>query len=278
MQDDYDAAEKGASEALENYRELNDERGIGSALHTLAEVEHRKGNFESANSLYQEAFVHLTAAQHSIGMVYCLSNRGLLARQRGDLILADNLLKEAGQQAEILRDTNASAQIMIEQAWLSIARRRPGTAEQLFRDAARRKEDEGDAHGSCQARLGVGTSLLIQEHYAEARQVFEQALRDAHSLRARIFIVDALFGMSAALTGIEEFKAAIASFVLAESTAGALSSETFKSLAREIARKQISAVLHQDVEEWSRHGTCDPYRDPETTLSNIRALVNRADN
>jgi predicted ATPase/class 3 adenylate cyclase len=273
MQDDYESAELGAREALAIYGDLADHRGIGAALHTLAEVEHRKGNLECADELYGDALTHLTSAGFALGIIYCLSNRGLLARQRGDFALAESLLKEASQQAASQGDSNASAQIMIERAWLSIYREEPDLAEASFLEAARIKDVEGDAHGSCQARLGLGTALLAEGRYMESRQVFEETLRDAHRLGARLFVIDSVFGISAALAGLREFKAASASYVLAQSAFSDMKPPRQKHFAREVAEKLISEGLNQEIAEWSRYEALESYRDPATTLSQIEATL-----
>ncbi|HEY3676297.1 MAG TPA: tetratricopeptide repeat protein, partial [Candidatus Tumulicola sp.] len=194
MQDDYENARVFAEEALAAYRDGEAEFGIGAALHTLAEVAHRQARFEDADRLYAESFEHLSVADHSFGMTYCLSNRGLLARQRGDFDLARKLLQQASELAVALGNANTTAQINIERAWLAISESRPDDAADLFAQALKAKTDQNEAHGICQAQLGLATAYLMQDRPQEAETLFEMALRGAHKLDARLFIADALYG------------------------------------------------------------------------------------
>jgi predicted ATPase/class 3 adenylate cyclase len=276
MQDDYENAKCFAKEALAAYRESKAEFGIGAALHTLAEVAHRQTLFEDADHLYAESFEHLSAVNHSVGMTYCLSNRGLLARQRGDFDLARSLLQHAAELAAGLGNANTAAQITIERAWLAVSEGRADDATDLFSQALKAKTHQGEAHGICQAQLGLATANLMQHRAEDAEALFEAALRGAHKLGARLFVTDALFGIAGALSQLDHCDAAAACFALAERTTTEFQLTPRQDFARQIAERYLSAMLSPQERSLAAATDSEPrYYDPETTLSFLGQLFRR---
>ncbi len=203
MQDDYVQAVQLTQRALEVFRDLGDAARIGAALHVLAEVAHRQDHLEEAEGLYREAFEQLNAADHLVGKTICLMNQGVLAREMGDVAASEAFLRDAGAGAERLDDRGIWAQIQIERAWTTLVVGDGRRAEELFREAFEAKTQEHDAHGICQARLGLATALFTCSQPELALREFATALREATALGARIFVIDAIYGIGAvyAVTG-----------------------------------------------------------------------------
>ena len=197
VQDDYAQSIRLATEALTAYRELGDEAGIGLALHTLAEVAHRQGRLDQANRLYRDAFQHLDAADHLYAKTICLMNQGMIARQRNDLEGAAALLREAGAHAERLRDPDVSSQVKVESGWAMLLVGSAELAELSFREAFASASKEHNLHGTCQARLGIATAALVTSRIESALQEFKLVLQEASTLRAQIFVVEAIYGLGA---------------------------------------------------------------------------------
>ena len=197
MQDDYEQSKELAQSALGIYRKLGDDAGIGLALHTLAEVAHRQGHLDEAERLYGEALPHLDAGNHLLAKTICLMNQGMIARQKGDLVLADAMLRSAESNADVLRDRDVWAQVKVESAWATLFGGNPDAAEQAFREALAANVADRNLHGVCQARLGIAAAALTASRIELAWDEYRTALREANGLRARIFVVDAIYGVAA---------------------------------------------------------------------------------
>ena len=197
MQDDYQQSTQDARAALEIYRELHDEAGIGSALHTRAEVAQRQGRLREARRLYSEAWPHLDAASHLPGKTMCLMNQGMLARENGEHAAASELLRRADELAEQLHDRTVWAEVHIQHAWSALYAGEADAAERLFREALEAKEAERDLYGVCQARLGAATAALMASRAESAFRGFRTAIEEAVALRAQIFQIDGIYGIGA---------------------------------------------------------------------------------
>ena len=196
MQDDYDDANRLARDAVDIYRGLSDESGIGSALHIVAEVAHRQGRSDEAKRLYTESYEHLDAGNHLVGKTICMMNLGMLARDEEDYESSERLLLKAREDAQRLGDRSVLAQVEVERAWTALESGNVERAERSFREAFDVKTAERDSHGACQARIGVASALLVGGHADAARREFETALREAAALRAQIFVINAIHGIA----------------------------------------------------------------------------------
>jgi predicted ATPase/class 3 adenylate cyclase len=197
MQDDYDDASRLARDAVEIYRSLSDDSGIGSALHIVAEVAHRQGHLEQAKRLYTESYEHLDAANHLVGKTICMMNLGMLARDDDeDYESSEKLLRKASEDAQRLGYPSVMAQVEIERAWTALCLGDSELAERYFREAFGIKTSERDLHGACQARLGVASALLVAGRADAARHEFETALAEATALKAQIFVINAIHGIA----------------------------------------------------------------------------------
>jgi predicted ATPase len=196
MQDGYDDANRFARDAVEIYRGLSDESGIGSALHIVAEVAHRQGRSDEAKRLYTESYEHLDAGNHLVGKTICMMNLGMLARDEEDYDSSERLLLKAREDAQRLGDRSVLAQVEVERAWTALESGDVECAERSFREAFDVKTAERDSHGACQARIGVASALLVAGHADAARHEFETALREATALRAQIFVINAIHGIA----------------------------------------------------------------------------------
>ena len=245
MQDDYTQSTELAHAALDIYRDIGDEAGTGSALHTIAEVAHRQGRLDEAERLYRDTYGHLDAAGHLLGKTICLMNEGLLARQMGQLPSAEALLGEASANAQLLDDRSVWAQILIERAWVRLIEGDAASAERSFREAFDVKEVERDLHGACQARLGIATAALVSARTELALREYDTALKEAHTLGAQIFVIDAIYGIGAvhALNG--DVVAAAKCCGLATRISEKTKCEPRTGLAYEIASEHIRASLSE---------------------------------
>jgi predicted ATPase/class 3 adenylate cyclase len=243
MQDDYERSTESAHAALQIYRVLNDDAGIGSALHTLAEVAHRQGRLEEAEQFYREAFPYLEAAKVFRTKIVCLMNQGMIARQRNDFESAASLLQRAAVEAESLGYPDVWAEVKVKSAWTKLFAGDPDTAEREFRDAFAANVRQRNAHGICQARLGIATAALTASRVETAEKEYAQALREANALQARIFIVDVIYGFSAVHALRGDLVGAARRCGLAAKLADEIKCEPRTGLAYTIATERIRAGL-----------------------------------
>jgi predicted ATPase len=246
MQDDYEQSISLARDALRIFRDLNDEAGIGSALHTIAEVAHRQGRLDEAEHLYTDALGHLDAAGYLPGKTICLMNLGLLARQRANFTIAFEWLAKAAASAELLSDRSVWAQVRIEHAWVTLVAGEPDASERFFAEALEAKKSSGDLHGTCQARLGMATAALKASRPDAALLHYETALREAQELGAQIFVINAIHGIAAVCALKGDVEAAARCCGLAAVLIERTKCDPNPGLAYEIASHRIQAVLSEE--------------------------------
>jgi predicted ATPase len=244
MQDDYDNASRLARDAVEIYRGLSDDSGIGSALHIVAEVAHRQGRSDEAKRLYTESYEHLDAGNHLVGKTICMMNLGMLARDdERNYESSEKLLRKANEDAERLGDRRVCAQVEIERAWTALCSGDVERAERFFREAFQIKTVERDSYGACQARLGIASTLLVAGSADVARLEFETALREATALRAQIFVINAIHGIAAVAAIVGDLTAAAKCCGLADQLIAKTHCNDQVGLVQQIATDRIYAGL-----------------------------------
>ncbi|HYL27058.1 MAG TPA: adenylate/guanylate cyclase domain-containing protein [Candidatus Nitrosotalea sp.] len=246
MQDDYDSATASANASLGLSRELNDQAGIGLALHILAQVSHRQGRLDEAERLYREAYPYLDAAKNFRTRTVCLMNQGMIARQRNDFESATRLLQQAAEDAKTYRYEDVWAEVQVKSAWTTLFAGDPNAAEESFREAFAENLRERNLHGVCQARLGIATAALTASRIETAQSEFATALREAGELQARIFIVDAIYGFGAIRALRGDLVGAAKCCGLAAKLNDEIKCEPRTGLAYAIANERIRAGLTDD--------------------------------
>jgi tetratricopeptide (TPR) repeat protein len=246
MQDDYDDASRLARGAVEIYRGLSDDSGIGSALHIVAEVAHRQGRSDEAKRLYTESYEHLDAGNHLVGKTICMMNLGMLVRDEGDYESSEKLLLKAREHAQRLGDRSVLAQVEIERAWTALYSGDAERALRSFREAFDVKTAERDSHGACQARLGVASALLVAGHADAARREFETALREATALRAQIFVISAIHGIAGVAATVGDFVTAAKCCGFADQLIAKTHCDEQLGLVQRIATERIYAGLSEE--------------------------------
>ena len=243
MQDDYEASTGSAQAALAISRALGDQSGIGLALHTLAQVAHRQGRLDEAEQLYREAFPYLDAAKNFRTRTVCLMNQGMIARQRNDFESATSLLQRAAADAQSLGYPDVWAEVKVKSAWTTLFAGDPDGAEQSFREAFAANLRERNPHGVCQARLGIATAALAASRIETAEDEYTKTLREANTLQARIFIVEAIYGFGAIRALRGDLVGAAKCCGLASKLADEIKCEQRTGLAYTIATERIRAGL-----------------------------------
>jgi predicted ATPase len=200
-QGDYAEARTLFDESISIYRTLQDPRGIGWSLVSLAFVARYQGDYAQASMLLEESLPLLRQAGDLEGMAVALGNLGLIARDRGDASVAEKQLQASLELWLQLGDP-------IGQGWvltaLGIAARCGGQ-----RELARSRLDQalavwrkiGDRQNQANA-LGTLASLARDagEFDAAARLLRESLsiLREIGDRRAIAFVLEGFSSLAAA--------------------------------------------------------------------------------
>jgi predicted ATPase len=84
VQGQFEVAQRWHEQALELYRELEDQRGVAFALNNLGGQALQQGQFARAAQLFDESYALAQAANDGWLLATVLSNRGQVAREQGD--------------------------------------------------------------------------------------------------------------------------------------------------------------------------------------------------
>jgi predicted ATPase len=197
MQDDLSESLRLSNEALEICRNIDDGAGIAEALFRIAEVEHRKGHLDTTESLYRNAFQGFTASKDARGAMLCLGNLGMLARQRGALVEASELLDDATRRAEELSEERVAGEFTMAMAWVQLGLNDLAQSRMLFERAFAQRNQAQDKYGICCARHGLATVALKEGQIQEAYEAFRATLGAAMDLQLKDYIARALHGFAA---------------------------------------------------------------------------------
>lgn len=108
-QNDYPVAYEVLTEAIEIFRQLNDQPALGTALRRLGTIPHHLGDFDGARAILVESADILRNIGDNINLMIALHNLGDLASDRGDLTEAVTHYSEALAVGRRHRDTHGIA-------------------------------------------------------------------------------------------------------------------------------------------------------------------------
>ncbi|HWE41215.1 MAG TPA: tetratricopeptide repeat protein [Gemmatimonadaceae bacterium] len=166
--------------------------GIAHALNCKASVVHRRGDFEEAEQLYNDAaiFAEQAAERRLIGMVQ--QNLGILASIRGhwDAALACYRLSLAAFDAE--GDAVAASWVLNNMGKLHGERGETALAEQCFVRAGEIARERGDLLVESVVEQNRAELLLMQRRLDEATVACSRAFALAHERGDRLRIAETL--------------------------------------------------------------------------------------
>jgi len=243
LQDELMESLRLSNEALDLYRALGDGDGIAHALFRTAEALHRQGHLDRAEGLYREALAGFSKFNDARGEMLCLGNLGMLARQRGDLHQAAELLDEARRRAADLGEQRIGGEFVIAMGWVQLGLNDLAQSRSLFQRAFVQKSDAKDRYGVCAARQGLATVALKEGNLAEALDEFMATLDAANELQVKDYVARAFHGLAAieALKGANELAARFLG--LADRLFEESGRELRDSIAYDIAAQSLEASL-----------------------------------
>jgi predicted ATPase/DNA-binding SARP family transcriptional activator len=120
------AARKRLDEALDLYRELEDDDGVGRCLNNLGNILFSDGDLDGATALYRQAM----ALEDERAAIVPRRNLAEVALRRGDLTERRRLCEDVLVDARALQHDRAVSGILVELAWVA-------AVEGRYEDAAR---------------------------------------------------------------------------------------------------------------------------------------------
>jgi tetratricopeptide (TPR) repeat protein len=245
LQDELAESLRLSHEALDISREIGDPGGRAHALFRIAEAVHRQGHLNRAEALYREALQDFSASKDARGEMLCLGNLGMVARQRGELHAASELLEVARRRAADLGEQRIGGEFTIAMGWVQLDLDDLPQSRTLFERAFTEKSAANDRYGACAARHGLATVALKEGRLDEALQEYLATLDAANELRLKDYVARAFHGIAAieAQGGAVEIAARFLG--LADRLFEESGRELRDSVAYEVAAQMLDAAMPQ---------------------------------
>ncbi|HEY1883765.1 MAG TPA: adenylate/guanylate cyclase domain-containing protein [Candidatus Cybelea sp.] len=273
LQDDLDESLRLSNEALGIFRSLDSSEGIAQALFRIAEVQHRQGHLDTAEALYRESFPHFIESGDARAEMLCLGNLGMLARQRGDLQQALQLLEDAMERAQRLGEARILGDVSMAIGWVKLGLRDLESSRRLFERTLTERLHQGDRYGACAARHGLATVDLEEGRFHAALEGFMATLHDASELHAKDYIARALHGIAAVKATDGESDLALRLLGMADRLFRESGRELHDSIAYEMAVTKLEAAMPETRRAALRQeGAQMDMRDAAAVLNRSKAL------
>jgi predicted ATPase/class 3 adenylate cyclase len=245
LQDDLGGALQLAGDGLSIFRALDDPHGTARATFRIAEAVHRQGHLDRAEELYRNALEGYTRSGDALGEMLCVGNLGMVARQRGELEHASELLEDARRRATDLGEQRIGGEFTIAMGWVQLGLNDLTLSRTLFERAFEEKRDAQDRYGVCAARQGLATVALKEGRRDEARTEFLATLDDATELQVKDYVARAFHGL-AALQALDGENEEAARFLgLADRLFDESGRQLRDSIAYDIAASSLEAMLSE---------------------------------
>jgi tetratricopeptide (TPR) repeat protein len=134
-QGDLAGARKMQDEALRNFTEVADKRGMASTLSNLGRLLIEQGDLAGAKSFYERDLQICQETGHRRGRGYALEGLGEIALQRGDMAEARRNMQEALAIRSEMGDEFNAAVTRVNLAYAAMEEGRPAEAEAPLRQA-----------------------------------------------------------------------------------------------------------------------------------------------
>ncbi|HEU4888653.1 MAG TPA: tetratricopeptide repeat protein, partial [Thermoanaerobaculia bacterium] len=176
-QGELDAARDCFEAALNVYRRVDDETGIGICLGELGLVHATHGEHEPALELLRKEEVLCRRQNDLHGLHYCLSNQTLVHLERDDLAAAQKTLQTLERECASVEDDDPSAERrrLAHTATLLHRQGKPLEALEIVFRQQRLSERAGDSEGLVRALLQGATLLAETGQFTAAAMSAERA-------------------------------------------------------------------------------------------------------
>ncbi len=164
-----------ATNALDGYRHLDDQHGVGSVHSLLGMIEHHRGNDLESERWYRAGIAAISARSAPRAFATLQTNLSSLLAQRGELDEALDLIEEAIARFERLGDERGVADNTGNMALWELATGRPESARLRASSSLVVFERMGDPQGQADSFLALAEAALFLDEFDEARAHVERA-------------------------------------------------------------------------------------------------------
>jgi predicted ATPase len=197
-----------SEEALDIFRENNDEFGIGRCLGVLGTVALHTGEYELARSFYEENLRIFRKLGNSRNVAGALSNLGIVARRLNDLHKARDCWELAVQIARGVQDQWSVATTLNNLGLLYHDEHDLATAEKLWLESLALRRSLSDKGGIATSLYNLGTSAFEKGDFEASRKLLLQALAYYDDLRDRTSIAGTLLHLARASAAQDQYRRA----------------------------------------------------------------------
>jgi DNA-binding winged helix-turn-helix (wHTH) protein/tetratricopeptide (TPR) repeat protein len=273
-----DKAIADAEEAEKIYGRVGDQWGVSNALEYIAYVHTVRGEWEPAETLYQQALAVNRAIGSKTGAAIDLTSIAAARESRGELESGERLDEEALAIYREIGDRNREAWALMGIAWAVAAKGDPAESMRMDELALAIFTEMADDAGATYALNEKTSALMMLGDLAKAEQTSERALDLAQKGGNKPAIIPGLFykGTIAKLEGkLEEARKIFAEAlsVARASDDASRSAEIAFGLAEVAQEEGNRAEARRQVEEGLTyiHGHQDP--DDEITAKILLARI-----
>ena len=171
-----DGAQATAEQALAEFEQMDDRRGIGYAHSSLGMIAAKAGDADIAEGHYFKALVAFRATQDRRDAAAVLSNLGNLAQDRHDLLRASRCFDGARQLYCEIDDRRGLALVLNNLALIALERRDLDRAHHLGVEAEDLFSRLGDRPGAGAAQLNLANVAAEAGQRADALTRYAQAI------------------------------------------------------------------------------------------------------
>ncbi len=179
-------------ESLALSRELSDQHGISVALSNLGNIAKSQGDYESARALYEESLAIRRELRDQQGIVISLTNLGSMAYVQGDYRAAATLFDESLAIAREIGDRGSEALILNNQGLVAKAQGEYEAANALFQQSLGIRTELEDKDGIAASLNDLGMVAYCLGDYVSAKALCEESLAIRRELGDKYGIVESL--------------------------------------------------------------------------------------
>jgi predicted ATPase/class 3 adenylate cyclase len=171
-QGDYDRATARFEESIALFREAGNKWGLGWSLQCLGHEKLREGDIGRAKALIDESLPIVREVGNRYTLAYVHHNLGRIAERQDDYERASALLEEALPLAQGVGDKDHVDDLQYDLANLSLRRGDNKRAARLHRESLISRRERGMKEELTDSLEGLGRVACAQEHYKKAALLF----------------------------------------------------------------------------------------------------------
>jgi predicted ATPase/uncharacterized protein HemY len=207
---DFEQAQTYYEEALAERRATGDKRGMASALNNLAIAAHSRGDYARVVALHQESLALKRELGDQWGIASTLGNLAIATHDQGDYTRARALHEESLEIRRSLGDRLGIALALGNLGVVALAEGRHSEARTLHEESLEIRRSLGDRPGIAESLLNLGIVVRSLGDYANARTLHQESLDISREVEDRSGVAASLLQLGYDAYGLREYKGATA--------------------------------------------------------------------